>query len=480
MAMSTTAGSRTPKRASGAARRPARAGATGRPRAAGREPAVAARPPSDLALRAFLLVVGLGLGLVIGLAIVDETGSELATRGGLVTFAGNLTGLVGTYLALVMVLLASRLPVIERILGHDGLLRWHRRLGPWPLSLLFAHAVLVTLGYAQAARTGFLHELGTFISAYPDMLAATVALGLLVLVGLASIGAVRRRLRRETWWALHLYVYLAIALAFAHILVLGQSFVGHPLTIALWWVVWLATAGVVLVFRFALPAYRSLRHRLRVVEVRPEGPGVTSVICAGHKLERLPLSGGQFLLWRFLVPGLWWQAHPYSVSALPQPPYLRLTVKAVGDHSAALARLHPGTRVAIEGPYGAFTPAARRRKRVLLVAGGIGVTAVRALLEELTPAARPVVVVRASRAEDVVLRDELVALARERRGSLHEVIGRRDDAALDDQTILGLSPDVTDREVFLCGPAGFVESVRATLEQLGVPPDAIHHEAFAL
>lgn len=476
----TRAGGGTPTWAAGARQRPARNGSGARRRAASTGPVRAPRPPSELPLRAFLLVAGLGLGLVIGLAVVDETGSELVARGGPATFAGNLTGLVGTYLALVMVLLASRLHVIERILGHDGLLRWHRRLGPWPLSLLFAHAVLVTLGYAEAARTGFLHELGTFISAYPDMLAATVALGLLVLVGLASIGAIRRRLRRETWWALHLYLYLAIALAFAHILVLGQSFVGHPLTTAVWWVVWLATAGVVLVFRFALPTYRSLHHRLRVVEVRPEGPGVTSLICAGHELERLPLSGGQFLLWRFLVPGLWWQAHPYSVSALPQPPYLRLTVKAVGNHSAALSRLRPGTRVAIEGPYGAFTPAVQRRKRVLLVAGGIGVTAVRALLEELTPAARPVVVVRASRAEDVVLRDELVALARERRGSLHEIIGRRDEAALGEQAILELSPDVTEREVFLCGPAGFVEGVRATLERLGVPPDAIHHEAFAL
>ena len=89
---------------------------------------------------------------------------------------------------------------------------------------------------------------------------------------------------------------------------------------------------------------------------------------------------------------------PTTLSALPQPPYLRLTVKGVGDHSSALARLKPGTRVAIEGPYGVFTRHSQRRPRVLLIAGGIGVTAVRALLEDLPRGAKPVVVLRASQA----------------------------------------------------------------------------------
>ena len=44
---------------------------------------------------------------------------------------------------------------------------------------------------------------------------------------------------------------------------------------------------------------------------------MVSVILTGRHLDRLPVSGGQFLLWRFLTPRLWWQAHPYSMSALP-------------------------------------------------------------------------------------------------------------------------------------------------------------------
>ena len=245
------------------------------------------------------------------------------------------------------------------------------------------------------------------------------------LIGIISVRAVRRRLRRETWWLIHLWMYLALAISFAHVIVLGPAFVGHPLTQVVWSVAWAATAGLVLCYRFGLPVVRSLRHRLTVAEVRLEGPGVVSVICTGRRLDRLAVSGGQFFCWRFLTRGMWWQAHPYSLSALPQPPYLRLTVKAVGDHSAALASLRPGTPVAIEGPYGAFTRYAQRRPRALLVAAGIGVTALRSLLEDLPRGSAPVVLLRASQPADLVLSTEVRELVRHRRGTIHELVGSR-------------------------------------------------------
>jgi predicted ferric reductase len=425
-------------------------------------------------------VAGIGLGATTALAIADETGSEFTAPGGAATFTGSITGLVGTYLALMMVLLVSRIPVIERVLGQDGLLRWHRRLAPWPISLLVAHAVFITVGYAQAARSGVWHQIGVLLTRYPDVITATVGLGIICLIGVISLRAIRRRLRRETWWLVHLFMYLALAISFAHVLALGPSFVGHPLAQLVWTVVWAATAGVVLCYRFGLPIVRSARYRLTVAEVRQEGPGVASIILAGRNLDKLAVAGGQFFCWRFLTPRLWWQAHPYSLSALPQPPYLRLTVKAVGDHSASLARLRPGTKVAVEGPYGAFTRHVQQHKRALLVAAGIGVTALRSLLEDLPHNASPVVLLRASREEDLVLRTEVSELVRHRRGKLHELIGSREQAALTGTSLRRLVPDLHQRDVFVCGPEGFVASIVELVKGLGVPDEAIHHEAFAL
>ena len=436
--------------------------------------------PRPALVRVSLVVAGAGLGATTAVTITAETLRQLTAPGGLATFAGNLTGMVGTYLALLMVLLVSRIPFTERVLGQDGLLRWHRRLAPWPISLLVAHAVFITAGYAQAAGAGPWREVDTLVFSYPDVLAATVGLALMCLAGVVSVRVIRRRVRREVWWTVHLYLYLALALSFAHVIVLGPSFVGHPVTQAVWSVAWVGTAGLVLAYRVGLPAVRSLRHRLRVAEVRPEGPGVVSVICRGRHLDRLAVSGGQFFGWRFLTRDMWWQAHPYSLSSLPRPPYLRLTVKGVGDHSAALARLKPGTPVLVEGPYGTFTRHSMRRPRVLLIAGGIGVTAVRALLEDLPRSARPVVILRASRREDLMLAAEVADLVRRRGGSLIELAGAREAAVLDERSLLGLVPDIRDRDVYVCGPEGFVAYAVDMARFLGVPDDAIHHEAFAL
>ena len=200
----------------------------------------------------------------------------------------------------------------------------------------------------------------------------------------------------ETWWSVHLYTYLALFLSFSHQIDTGASFVGHPLARAWWTMLWLGTLGVVVAARIGLPLWRSLRHQVRVVAVRPEGPGVASIVLRGRRLDRLPVAGGQFFQWRFLRRGLWWQAHPYSLSAAPDGDLLRITVKDLGDHSAGLSRLAPGTRVAIEGPYGAFTADSATTDRLLLIGAGVGTAPILSLLQELPPEADVAVLLRAS------------------------------------------------------------------------------------
>ncbi len=438
-----------------------------------------APPPYRAARAGALTAAGAGLVVVIVLTFADTPLSTLHQPGGAATFLGTLTGMVGTYLALLMVLLVSRLPPVESVLGQDGLVRWHRRLAPWPITILTVHAVSLTLGYAQAAKTGVVHEFGTLLSGYADVLAATAGLALMLLAGFISVRAVRRRVRRETWWVVHLYLYLALALSFAHALALGPTFVGHPLTRIVWSVVWAATAGVVLAFRWGLPLARSLYHDLVVESIAHEARGVVSITLRGRHLERLPVKGGQFALWRFLVRGMWWQAHPYSISARGAA-HLRLTVKGVGDHSRAVARLRPGTRVFFEGPYGIFTARARHRGKVALLAAGIGVTSLRSLLEDLPAASEPVVILRAATAEEMPLRDEIADLVEARGGTLHELYGSRRQHVLDGRRLRRLIPDVARRDVYICGPESFVGSLTVIVRSLGVASESVHHEAYAL
>ncbi|MEA2400449.1 MAG: hypothetical protein QOK00_852 [Thermoleophilaceae bacterium] len=436
--------------------------------------------PRNGTVRLLAGLAAAGFAVTLGLAVSSESAGALAAPGGAATALGRLTGLLGTYLMLIAVVLVARLPGLERAIGQHRLVRWHRRLAPWPLFLIAAHGTLITVGYAQAAQTGAPHQLGLLLTSYPGVLAATAGFGLLAMAGITSYRRARAKMRHETWWAVHLYVYLGLALSFSHQLSTGAAFIAQPAARVWWIAIWLTTAGVVLVYRIGLPVWRSLYHRLRVVAVRREGPGVVSLELEGHRLDRLAVAGGQFLQWRFLRPGLWWQAHPYSLSALPTSSHLRVTVKDLGDHSSELARLLPGTRVAIEGPYGAFTQHARARDAVLLVGAGVGVTPLRALLEDLPAHVDVEVLLRASAEEELVLEHEVTELVERRGGRLHRLVGPRSAVQLDRASLRRLVPDVAERDVYICGPDGFSSTVERAARASGTPRAQVHREAFAL
>jgi predicted ferric reductase len=207
------------------------------------------------------------------------------------------------------------------------------------------------------------------------------------------------------------------------------------------------------------------------------------VYVTGRHLESLPARAGQFFIWRFPGHNGWWQANPFSLSAAPNDRYLRLTAKAVGATSAGLRDLPVGTRVLLEGPYGAFTDLQRTRDATLLIAGGVGVTPIRALLEE--SAGSVVVLYRVHTVADAVLLGELQELAQTRRAQLHVLTGRTGagpppNRPFEPENLLALVPDIADRDVFVCGPPAMTSAVLRSLRALRVPRHQMHAEKFSL
>ena len=424
--------------------------------------------------------------LIVGMWIRHGGLDSLGGGSAKFTALGQLTALLGTYGALVQIVLMTRSPWLEQLFGLDRLAHWHRWLGFSVTWAILGHVVFTTIGYALGDGNSVATETWKLLTTFPFVLMATVGTGLLVMVAVTSIRMARRKLAYETWHFIHLYTYLAIALSFGHILAVGTDFSNDPLARAYWVALYLVVLGLVLAFRFGQPARLTLHHHLQVARVVEEGPGVVSVYVTGHDLRNLRSRAGQFFIWRFLTPTRWWKGHPFSLSAAPNGEYLRLTVKDVGDGSAAVRTLAPGTRVGVEGPYGVFTTLRRRQGRVLLIAGGIGITPIRALLEEM-PAGKGNVVLlyRARSWDEVVFRDELEALIAERQGTLHYMVGTRGSTDLPSdpfspKSLRNLVPDVERRDVFICGAGPMMRELHDTLSELGVPEEQIHYERFAL
>ncbi len=242
-----------------------------------------------------------------------------------------------------------------------------------------------------------------------------------MVIGAVSARYARRRLAYETWHFIHLYTYVAVVLAFTHQVGVGTTFTSSSAATAYWWALWGVALGSVLLGRVVLPLRKNLRHQLRVSAVVPEADNVVSIYMTGRDLDKLPARAGQFFLWRFLTKDRWWQANPFSLSAAPDGSSLRLTAKVAGDGTAALRHIPVGTRVFAEGPYGAFTAMHRTRPEAVLIAGGVGVTPIRALLEEIEGHA--VVIYRVARDQDAVLYEELRDLAHAKGAELHLVSG---------------------------------------------------------
>ena len=429
-----------------------------------------------LSVCAFVVAVTLGLWWQHG-------GLDALLSGGTGTLRaiGQLTGLAAALAALGALILTARPAFLERRFGLDELLAAHRWFGIVTVVTVVVHSIVDTMAWGADLHQGFFTALGDLLTNEAWMVAALVGTVLFVIIGLTSWRRVKRTMSYETWYFVHTLGYLAVLAGFGHQLTLGADIVGDR--VALWWWTGLAiVAAVVIVWSRLAVVVTSLTRRFYVSTISAEAPGIGSIHVGGPGLRTLRVSGGQFFMLRPLAKGLWWQAHPFSVSAAPTTAGLRFTVKELGDDTPNLLRLRPGTRVLLEGPYGVFTAEQAAGSKLVLVAGGVGIAPIRAILEDCRPEQRPVVIVRVHDPRDVAHRAELERLVEDRDGVLHVLAGPRAWFAANDPfaaaTLRAWIPDLAERHAFVCGPASLESAVTTGLRKAGMPTRNIHLETF--
>jgi len=411
------------------------------------------------------VLAGAGL-LVAGMWVVHGGLDQLGTPAGLATGLGQITALIGTYLALAQIVLMARVPWIDHVVGSDRLMAWHRWLGLGTISLLMAHVVFTTMGWSIGSGANVIGEFFAMNETW-DILIASVGIALLLVVAVTSIRAIRSRLSYEAWYGVHLYAYLGIALAFVHEITMGTDLIDDPVALGYWIVLYVVAFGLLIIYRVLAPIRLSARHQLRVASVVPEARNVFSIYLTGRDLDRLSVRAGQF-----------------SISAAPNGEYLRMTIKDLGDDSHRMMSMPLGTKVFVEGPYGAFTSAVITRPRVVMLAGGVGVTPLRAILEELPPSpGGTTLLYREGESGEVVFRDELRAIAARTGADVRILEGHRGSPQmpvdpLAPKWLASMVPDIADTDVLVCGSKSFTERVLDSLRILGVPSTQIHAERF--
>ncbi len=461
---------------------------TGPETALGRDAPGVERRPFSWAEMLWPAAIGTVLVVVV-MWVVGEGPQRLVDGRTRLDSIGLLTGLLASDLLLIQIVMLARIPWVERAWGHDVLVRRHGWIGFASFWLTIVHVVAFALVRVSGGSRSTFHLLWQVFVREPWMVWATIGTVLLVVVVVTSIRAARRRLRYESWHLLHLYAYAGVAFALPHQIVDGPDF-RSPLRQFYWWGLYIVAAASIVVFRIGQPACRSWSHRLRVTSVTAEAPGVVSVVVEGRRLGRLRTRSGQFFIWRFLDGPGWTRGNPYSISAAPTGDRLRVTIRADGDGSSRAGRLRVGMRVLIEGPYGTMTAGVRRKPRMLLMAAGVGITPIRALLED-TPYApgETTLIYRISQPEHAIFTDEIASIAAARGVVVHVLVGPRlaggswqsaGGSALDDATALrALVPDLPQHDVFVCRPPAWTTAVRRAAQRIGVPREQVHTETFS-
>jgi predicted ferric reductase len=400
---------------------------------------------------------------------------------------GSLTGLLAAYFILIQFFFVGRNPWIEGTFGLDTLTRIHQKAGKLGIFLLLLHPIFLTIGYAHMGNVSFWKQYVDLVfRSGDDITQAAIGLLLFVVVVITSITFARKHVRYETWYFVHLTAYLAVMFSFGHQMEFGTTINANTLFYGYWLALYIAVFGSHVLYRFIRPFSTYQRHRFVVNRVVPENYNCFSIYIGGQNIDKFTIAAGQFMILRFLQKEFWWQAHPFSLSYAPGKNEIRITMKSVGDFTTELPKLlKPGTPVLIDGPYGVFTAQKIVKNKILFIAGGIGITPIRSLMESLLQSGKEMVLVYGNRKEqDIVFGAELQNIVGNTHAKIINVLS--DDQAfagekgiVDLERIKRLVPDAVDRDVFVCGPPPMMNGVVSALQKLGVPASRIHFEKFA-
>ncbi|MEY3407377.1 MAG: hypothetical protein RL038_438, partial [Actinomycetota bacterium] len=427
-----------------------------------------------------LTVIGIAGGVAVAVGFLAQPLSDWTSPDTAFTAAGRVAGMSAGFLALLMLIFMARLPILEKTLGQDQLTLIHKKVGPYTLYLILAHVTFISVGYAELTNTNAWSEFWRLVFEAEKMLPAFIGLVMFFVVGVTSYRRARAKLKYETWWQIHFFSYLAVVLSFFHQVDTGVMFTSNP-ALKLWWVSYYAlTFSFIIYYRWIQPARVSKRIGLELKEIIHESPTTRSLVFTGTNLVSLNAKPGQYLNFNFAGVSAPGTSHPFSLSQSPTENELRVTVKSLGDFTSRLDQLEPGTKVKISGPYGIFTASAAVSPNIVLVAGGIGITPIRALLDELSAEKNITLIWRSHSADDLPLESEIDELSEKLDVQIHKLIGPRSQFPLTPSELISLAPNIRSADIFICGPQGLIELIQKSAKALGVKDERIHAETFDL
>ena len=421
--------------------------------------------------------VVLYVGLVVTPLLLARLviGYEIGFREGL---ASGL-GMAAFAMLLIGFWLNGRFRAISARGGLDLILTFHRYASVGAVALLVAHVVAVQSSGLDAPSA-----------------AAWVAFVVVLVIMVMALGRSRMKLRFETWRYSHGIGAIVVALAgVAHATSDGVYSSASPLSV--FWIVMVVAAVGSLVWVHAVRPASKARHPYNVVSVIRAADRTWTVALEPRDGEAMEFIAGKYAFVSFGERGYRRFGNPFTFSSSPaQRPRIEFTIKENGDFTDTISEVAPGTVAYLDGPFGHLSPGNYRGpkqeiERVVMVAGGVGITPMISILRQGADRHQPQpmkLLYGARTADEMAFLDEIEQLQGDLNLEVHYTVsdppeGWTHDVGHLDDAFLNCHLDESDKGsmFFVCGSTGLVDTVLTNLDEHDLAtPGLVHSENFSI
>ena len=389
---------------------------------------------------------------------------------------GRLTAIVGYTLMATTIILATRLPLIEKqLLGLNRVLINHHRLGAISFLLLLAHPLFLTGRFLSSSTRSAALFLLPNLALWPQFL-GTVSLALMMTLLIITFYLAWRY---QIWKFSHRFLVVAFLVGFLHTAFITSD-VSSNLALRTYLLTFGGLALIAYGYRLLVEFGHFGQHQFTVSNKRSLGANTIEISLVPQQ-KNLRYRAGQFAFLSFFQSEISREPHPFSFVSDPTEEDLKFAIKNLGDFTATLDRLEAGTKVAIEGPYGAFGQGPLAGQREIWIAGGVGITPFISLAKDLK---------NNNRQADLFLsfKNQVEAIYLPELQSIADNNPRLKIFPFYSDTMGFLSADyveknsgpVENRSIYICGPVGMMKNLKSQFVLKGADINNVHTEEFSL
>jgi len=389
------------------------------------------------------------------------------------TSIGQILGLVGMVLFSINIILAGKLKLLDKYFkGLDKVYVNHGKIGSIAFSMLLFHPILLVIKYLLIST----REAALFFVPFINMPITWGIISLLLMILLIAF-TFYIKLKYHVWEISHKFMTLAFVFAVLHTLFISSD-VSRNLFLRYYIFFFAFLAIFVMVRKFIFDYIINNKFKYKVVNLKELNKDIVEIEMTplGKKMDFL---SGQFAFFSFFSEAVGRESHPFSISSSEKDNNLKITVKSLGDYTKSFKNLKLNDGVLIDGPYGHFSYKNILNKNQIWIAGGIGITPFYSMASNLDKDYNIDFYCSVKEESEAVYTKELQEISSINPNFKYYLWDVKEKGYINADLISSLSGGLDGKDILICGPLAFMDSLKNQFTSLEVDINKIHNENFS-